>query len=340
MTKPQSKSKKKKHHCPTMPDGQDNPNVFPYTVSCGEVGCEVKFVVFTQTYESNNLENVMSRHAAAVHPVAPPPAAAPPGSKRDKAEDVEKHVPSVDKGHHEMSKEEWRCWFDVWSWWRKKQPDHLDMTSTILSRFPKIRSEIAGTAGTDAMDELTLLDTIKGLVTKDSNVIRLRQKMQSMTQAYDESISSFAKRLDKAAVVCDFTKIVKSTCPECQHSFETEDSYTDLAVRDAFFLGLYDKDLLERLCYKFMKKIPSLNEIVQEAEGIESSRMNAARPSEPAVAAMSTYKKNMRMDQRRPMEQQKPAAGVRCFNCGKNGHIGRFCPQPNPYKGHICRACA
>ena len=110
-------------------------------------------------------------------------------------------------------------------------------------------------------------------------MIRLRQKMQSMTQAYDESISSFAKRLDKAAVVCDFTKIVKSTCPECSHSFETEDSYTDLAVRDAFFLGLYDKDLLERLCYKFMKKIPSLNEIVQEAEGIEPSRMSANRPS-------------------------------------------------------------
>ena len=80
----------------------------------------------------------MSRHSAAAHPAALPHIATPLGGKRDKAKDVEMHVPLIDKGHHKMSKEEWRCWLNVWTWWRKKQPPHLDMTSTILSRFPKI----------------------------------------------------------------------------------------------------------------------------------------------------------------------------------------------------------
>ena len=88
-----------------------------------------------------------------------------------------------------MSQEEWCQWFDIWCWWRKKQLPQLDMTSTILSRFPKISTEIASTASTDVMDETELLETIKELNLKDSNMIHLHQKMLSMTQVHDKSIS-------------------------------------------------------------------------------------------------------------------------------------------------------
>ena len=81
-------------------------------------------------------------------------------------------------------------------------------------------------------------------------------------------------------------------------------------MRDAFFLDLNDKDLLEKLCYVFKKKVPSLAEIMAEAEGIESSRMSASQPNEPTVVELSTYKKNMHVEQRRPAEQQRTNSGV------------------------------
>ena len=51
---------------------------------------------------------------------------------------------------------------------------------------------------------------------------------------------------------------------------EDDYSYTEEEVRDTFFCGLYDKDILEKLCLIFKKCVPKLAEIVQEAESIES----------------------------------------------------------------------
>ena len=58
-------------------------------------------------------------------------------------------------------------------------------------------------------------------------------------------------------------------------------------IRDTFFCGLYDKDMLEKLCMQFQDRVPSLQEIVNGAEGIEASRIGAARPTEATVAAIS-----------------------------------------------------
>ena len=113
------------------------------------------------------------------------------------------------------------------------------------------------------------------------------------------SPSAFAHRLDKEALVCDFIHNIK--CKHC--GVEDKYSYTEEEVRDTFFCGLYDKEILEKLCLIFKKRIPKLAEIVQEAESIESSRIMAARPMEGTIAAMSTYKKNIRTEQKRSAAQ-------------------------------------
>ena len=104
-----------------------------------------------------------------------------------------------------------------------------------------------------------------------------------------------------------------------------------------FFCGLYDKDILEKLCLIFKKRVPKLAEIVQEGESIESSRIMAAKPTEGTVAAMSTYKKNTRTEQQRPADTKK--LDLKCHNCDGVGHIARYCRKENPHKGYKCANC-
>ena len=92
------------------------------------------------------------------------------------------------------------------------------------------------------------------------------------------SITANAKRLGKAAVACDFIDTATQCYPQCSHQFQH--AYTNKEIRDTFFCLLYDKDMLEKLCMQFQDKVPSLQEIVTGAEGIESSRIGAARPTE------------------------------------------------------------
>ena len=54
-------------------------------------------------------------------------------------------VPIVTKGLYEMSKEEWQVWRKEWSMYRCLQSVYLNLKVKILSRFPKIRGEIAET---------------------------------------------------------------------------------------------------------------------------------------------------------------------------------------------------
>ena len=51
-------------------------------------------------------------------------------------------------------------------------------------------------------------------------------------------------------------------------------------------------------------RVPSLNEIVTGAEGIEASQIGAAFTTEATVAIMLTYKNNTRSEQRKPAEQK------------------------------------
>ena len=91
--------------------------------------------------------------------------------------------------------------------------------------------------------------------------------MRTSSQAYDKSITAYTKRLGKAAVACDF--INTTTCPDCSHQFQH--TYIYKKIRDTFFCGLYNKDMLEKLCMQFQDRVPSLQEIVTGTEGIEAS---------------------------------------------------------------------
>ena len=96
--------------------------------------------------------------------------------------------------------------------------------------------------------------------------------------------------------------------------------------------------MLEILCMQFQDRVPSLQEIVTGAEGIEASRTGATRPTEATVTTILTYKKISWSDQKKTTEQRSKA-NIQCYNCSEVGHLGRFCKQPNKYKGHKCRNC-
>ena len=53
-------------------------------------------------------------------------------------------------------REEWRVWLDLWSRWRSLQPSHLDLTTVLMGRFPKI-AELASIRGNKGYDEESLL---------------------------------------------------------------------------------------------------------------------------------------------------------------------------------------
>merc|ERR1712082_390560 len=76
-----------------------------YTAKCPESGCTVKFHVHTAFYESNCLINLMADHRMDVHGKRPAHSA---HVESKKTENEEKLVPTVSKGLHEMSREEWR----------------------------------------------------------------------------------------------------------------------------------------------------------------------------------------------------------------------------------------
>ena len=318
-----------------MPNDAPKQQLYPYDMPCSERGCTATFRVATPNYESTGLPVALRFHMESVHKAS---AAPQPEEKRVKADDIDKScVNKVEKGLHEMTREEWRSWLNLWTWWRGLQPAGLDLTTVLMGRFPKISAELASTRGNIVYKEESLLAAIEKLAVKKTNVIRLRQAMRTSSQGYDESVSAYAKRLGKAAIACDFLNT--ATCPSCSHEFQQ--SYMDEEVRDAFFCGLYDKDMLEKLCMQFQDRVPSLQEIVTGAEGIEASRTGAARPAEATVAAISTYKKNSRSDQKKNAEQQNEPdrSTYRCHNCSEVGHIGRNCNKLNKYKGHKCKNC-
>ena len=84
-------------------------------------------------------------------------------------------------------------------------------------------------------------------------------------------------------------------------------------IRD-IFCGLYDKDMLEKLCMQFQDRVPSLSEIVTGAEGIEASQISTARPAEATVATVSTYKKNSKLDQKKTAKQRTEPS-LQCYMC-------------------------
>ena len=70
-------------------------------------------------------------------------------------------------------------------------PASLNLNVKILSRFPKIRSEIAETVQLATLSEELLLAEIQKLAVRETNVIRMRQSMRKLEQAHSESISAF-----------------------------------------------------------------------------------------------------------------------------------------------------
>ena len=74
--------------------------------------------------------------------------------------------------------------------YRCLQPANLNLNVKILSRFPKIRGEIAETIDLATQSEELLLVEIQKLVVKEINVIRMRQSMRKLEQAHSESISA------------------------------------------------------------------------------------------------------------------------------------------------------
>ena len=304
-----------------------------YTAKCPESNCSVKFHVHTAYYESNYLGTLMADHRMDVHGKRP---AHSTHVESKKNENEEKLVPTVNKGLHEMSREEWRQWTGVWNYWRQQQPAERNMTINILAKFPKISADIVDMPGAATWDETQLLKAIQDMMVMDSNLIRMRTAMQGMQQNYDETVSAFAKRLSKAAIACDFT--VKFTAPASATDVTYDVPYTDNAIRDTFFMGLYDNEMLDSICREFKRRIPTLQEILTEAEGIESAGRSSGRTTSKPVAAMSTYQRGKRNDLRKPHEQ-RDFSTIKCHNCEKPGHTYKLCKEPNRYKGMRCNYC-
>ena len=208
--------------------------LYPYDMPCTKAGCLETFRVHTLNFESTGLAMAMRFHMESVHQDCAPPQA---NKKRKKAEDINKSCMSrVEKTLHEMTREEWRSWLSLWMWWCSCQPAELDLTTVLIGRFPKISAELASVHGNEVYKEESLLLAIKKLAVKKTNVIRLQQAMRTLSQAYDESVSAYAKRLGKAAIACNFLNT--ATCPGCSHEFQQ--SYMDEEIRDTFLSGLYD----------------------------------------------------------------------------------------------------
>ena len=139
---------------------------------CSKAGCSETFRVHTPNFESSGLAVAMRFHMESVHQdYAPPPVSA----KREKAEDIDKScVYKIEKGLHETSREEWRAWLNLWSWWRSKQPADLDLTTILMGRFPKISAELASICGNEEYDKESLLNAIEKLAVKKTSIIQLR----------------------------------------------------------------------------------------------------------------------------------------------------------------------
>ena len=76
------------------------------------------------------------------------------------------------------------------------QPASLNLNVKILSRFPKIRNEIAKTVDLATLSKELLLVEIQKLAVKETIVIRMQQSMRKLEQAHSETISAFAHRPD------------------------------------------------------------------------------------------------------------------------------------------------
>ena len=129
----------------------------PYNYTCNEDGCKHKIVVQSANFEAN-LHFSVEQHNLNKHR---PASTMQTDRKCEKAKDINKScIPKIEKGLHETSREEWRAWLDLWSWWHSKQPSNLDLTTILMGRFPRISA-------------------IEKLAVKKTNVIQLRQAMRT-----------------------------------------------------------------------------------------------------------------------------------------------------------------
>ena len=273
---------------------------------------------------------LMHTHLAMVHSVsiggaAMTAPAAPAANTTTNTKQDDSCVYTVEKARNEMSQCEWNSWHNVWRFWRESKPKEADYKVLLLSKFPKIVNEVAALPDSYTMKEEEVLKHIKSLIVTDSSIITQRKTMQQMKQAYDETVSNFLQRLTVAANACDYFE--EGECKKCNTMVQVE--YREQAIRDAFFNGLYDKDIVEKICWAFKNKIPTLREMFNEAQSIELSRKTAARQPE-TVAAVSTYKQQAKADQKPDVEY--------CDYCKRKGHNVSECRRKQK-RIIFCKKC-
>ena len=238
--------------------------------------------------------------------------------------------PTIDIG---VDQEEWNTFKVRW----KQYCNAVNLSSQMESlQLFNCASEHLGNLMLQANKDITDEPVNRVMATMEAfAVIRVakgvtRGELMRMTQGSDESIRTFAARVQGKAETCGFV-----TTSKCKCGVEQQVYYTEEVIKDVVLAGIADAEIQTSVLDTEGVEEKSINEIVSLIERKERSR-KAYRPL--AVSAVSAFKRQ----QTQPLpivKQDAPpnqSSIIPCPGCNKG--FRRFTGKNHkPYKQ--CRDC-
>ncbi len=153
-----------------------------------------------------------------------------------------------------------------------------------------------------------------------------------MTQSGDEPIRNFVAKVQGKARVCGF--VTSFTCHNCQTTQDVD--YTEEAIKDVVIAGLSDGEIRNSVLDIDEVEKRSLNDIVSI---IERKEKNRKAYCSPAVAAISTFKKQQNKSGDIHSKRQQPPGPSKKIPCPRCGSTFRKFNGKNIKPFQFCLKC-
>lgn len=240
--------------------------------------------------------------------------------------------PTIDMG---IDQEEWHNFLQRWKNFCRMSKIDKEMQSLqlfqcasmplgdlLLKSNPSI-TECAPETVLKALEKIAVIHVAKGVV---------RAELMKMAQSGDEPIRNFVAKVQGKARVCGF--VTSSTCHNCQTTQDVD--YTEEVIKDVVIAGLSDGEIRNSVLDIDEVEKRSLNDIVSI---IERKEKNRKAYCSPAVAAISTFKKQQNKSGDIRSKRQQPPGPSKKIPCPRCGYTFRKFNGKNIKPFQFCLKC-
>ena len=253
---------------------------------------------------------------------------------------------TIPSGRYDMNSHEFRTYAKDCTDFKKLTgcTDEQTVLQMRMSMDTALKQAVDANYG-NAWDNLTVVNALKAvgtLIKLTTNPVVYRKQFDGMVQNSGESVKEFITRLKVCAEDCDFV------CP-----FDETHNLTEYHMINRVRSGVADKKLQQELLQK-SDQLRTLKDIADYCDNYDTSQqdleilhdnptISAAEyeddlSHEEVLAAISTYKKSKREDNKRKSDKNLSSTKKKCYHCGYDWpHVNGA--ESCPAKSSTCNKC-